>query len=178
MLCEKCKSKLATVYITKVVNGKKTEQRICIDCAKSEHAFPAELGGIVSVDSLLKGFFGDSQLSVPDSPDAHMMCPVCGMTMSKLSENGRFGCGECYKLFGDNALRLIRHIHGRKRHIGKFPKRGGGVLGLKRRLTDYRAKLEAHVSQEEYEEAAKLRDEIREIERNMRDLTEGKNDAK
>jgi uncharacterized protein YbjQ (UPF0145 family) len=58
MLCEKCKKKLATVYITKVINEQKSEQMLCFDCAKEEHAFTAGLAGPVSVGSLLKGLFG------------------------------------------------------------------------------------------------------------------------
>jgi protein arginine kinase activator len=178
VLCEKCKNKQATVHVTKVINNQKSEQWLCIDCARKEHAFPIELEGVVSVDSLLKGFFGAAQVAVPDPQAENVVCPVCGMTMAKLAECGRFGCNSCYNVFGDAILRTIKHVHGRKRHVGKLPKRASGALGLKRKLLDLRVKLEAHVLNEEYEEAVKLRDEIRSLEKEIIGRAEVQNDAK
>lgn len=168
MLCEKCKKNLATVFVTKVINNQKTEHVLCIDCAKSENAFPVDMEGGVSVDSLLKGFFNLAKANEPENLNkVNVVCPVCGMDMNKLAEKGRFGCDECYKVFGDTALNIIKRIHGHKRHIGKLPERYSGTIGVKRKLVDLRTKLEGHVIKEEYEEAAKLRDEIRQLEKQM-----------
>lgn len=90
---------------------------------------------------------------------------------------GRFGCNECYNAFGDTAFRTIKRIHGRKRHIGKMPKRTSGTLSLKRKLVEMRTKLEEHVIKEEYEDAAKLRDKIRGLEKELSAATEVNNDA-
>lgn len=165
MFCDKCKQNQATVFVTKMVNDQKTEYKLCIDCAKKEQFFPAGMEGHISVDSLLKGFFGTPEMEQANSQMTDVVCGVCGMTMDKLAEKGRFGCEECYKVFGDAALKIIKHIHGRKRHIGKLPKRTSGTLSIKRKLVDLRTKLEDHVIKEEYEEAAKIRDEIRILEK-------------
>jgi protein arginine kinase activator len=152
---------------------------LCIDCARKEGALPEGLeAGPVSVDSLLKGFFGAPQVPAPGHQAAGAACPVCGMDMPKLAECGRFGCNECYKVFGDAALRIIKHIHGRKRHIGKIPTRVGGAFSLRRKIADLRAKLEAHVAREEYEEAAKLRDGIKQLEKDLIGAREVKDDVK
>lgn len=177
MLCDRCKKNPAAVYITKRVNDNKTEYKLCMDCAKKEQLFPGGMEGHVAVDNLLKVFFGPQQPVVPNKENENIACPVCGMTMSKLADKGRFGCNECYKAFGDAALRTIKRIHGRKRHIGKMPKRMGGTMSLKRKLSDLRTKLEEHVIKEEYEDAAKLRDEIRALEKDMASSAEVKNDA-
>lgn len=177
MLCDKCKQNPATVFVTKMVNDQKTEYRLCIDCAKREQFFPAGMEAHISVDSLLKGFFGHPE-QVPAAQMPNVICEVCGMTMDKLAEKGRFGCDQCYKVFGDAALRIIKQIHGRKRHIGKLPKRASGTLSMKRRLFDLRSKLEEHVLKEEYEDAAKIRDEIRLLEKEYAPVAEVKNDTK
>lgn len=177
MLCDKCKKNPASVYITKMVNDQKTEYKLCMDCAKKEQLFPGMPEGQVSVDSLLKGFFGPNQNMTQNNEQENISCPTCGMTMSKLGEKGRFGCNECYDAFGETALRTIKRIHGRKRHIGKMPKRTSGALSMKRKFTDMRTKLEAHVIKEEYEEAAKLRDEIRAMEKEIAAAAEVSNDA-
>ncbi len=177
MLCERCKKKVATVFVTKVINDQKTEHVLCIECAKAEGSFPTGFGEAVSVDSLLKGFFHAPSAPAQPTDNSGAVCPLCGMDTEKLAEKGRFGCSECYKVFTDAASRTIRHIHGRKRHIGKLPKRGSGALSAKRKLADLRTALEAHVLSEEYEEAAKLRDQIRALEKEMLP-PEVKNDGK
>lgn len=177
VFCDKCKKNPATVYITKMANDQKTEYKLCMDCAKKEQLFPGGIDGQVSVDGLLKGFFGPHQ-SVSITPEQqNTICPVCGMNMNRLAEKGRFGCNECYKAFGDSALHTIKRIHGRKRHIGKMPKRSSGAMSMRRKLVDLRTKLEEHVIKEEYEEAARLRDEIRSVEKELSFSTEVKNDA-
>lgn len=178
MLCDKCQQNPASVFITKMVNDQKTEYKLCLECAKKEQLFPGSIEGPVSVDSLLKGFFGASQATLPESENAAAACPACGMTLGKLAEKGRFGCSECYNAFGDTALKTIKRIHGRKRHIGKMPKRTSGALSMKRKLKDLRTELEEHVIREEYEEAAKLRDEIRALEKELAAPTEVENDTK
>ncbi len=176
MLCERCKKNIATVFVTKMVNDHKTEHSLCIECAKAIGGLPVNLDGPVSVDSLLKGFF-----HVPGTPsqrpeDDGAVCPVCGMDREKLGEKGRFGCSECYKIFDKAAARTIKHIHGRKRHIGKIPKRASGTFGMKRRLAELRTNLESHVLKEEYEDAARLRDEIRALEKELVAGEAGKDD--
>ncbi len=179
MLCQKCKKKIATVFITKIMNDQKIEQMFCSDCAKNEQIFVENLpGSSVTIDSLLKGFFGLNEQNSANSNNENVMCPVCQMNLSKLAEKGRFGCSECYKVFGASALNTIKRIHKNKRHIGKIPKRVGGALGLKRKLADLRTKLESHVIKEEYEEAAKIRDEIRTIEKQQVAPLEVENDSK
>lgn len=168
MLCEKCKKNLATVFVTKVINDQKTEHVFCIECAKTEKAFPAGVEGGISVDSLLKGFFNLAKAAEQENVEkSNVVCTFCGMNMNKLADKGRFGCDECYKTFGESAMKTITRIHGHKRHIGKLPKRYAGTIGLKRKLVDLRTKLEACVIKEEYEDAAKIRDEIRHLEKQL-----------
>ena len=177
MFCDRCKKNPASVYITKMVNDQKTEYKLCVECAQKEQFFPSGMGGHISVENLLKGFFGTQKEVLLNKEQENITCPVCGMTMLKLADKGRFGCSECYKLFGDATFRTIKRIHGGKRHIGKVPKRTNGALRLKRKLSDMRTRLEEHVIKEEYEEAAKLRDEIRALEKESVASTEENNDA-
>ena len=177
MLCERCNQKLATIYLTKIVNGQKTDHKFCIDCAKKENAFPITTDGSISVDSLLKGFFGADKTSEQNKDAVNIVCPLCGMDLLKLAERGRFGCDKCYDVFDETALKTIKRIHGHKRHMGKIPRRAGGTLNMKKRMADLRSTLEAHVLKEEYEEAASLRDEIKKLEKELTQETEaGKNE--
>lgn len=77
---------------------------------------------------------------------------------------GKLGCSECYKYFDKKLVPLLRRIHGSAEHSGKVPKRSGGKIELRKKIKEIRKELEAHILAEEYEMAAKLRDEIRTIE--------------
>jgi protein arginine kinase activator len=74
------------------------------------------------------------------------------------------GCGECYKTFGKELESIFKNVQSSSRHNGKFPQKAGAEHLMKRELDKLRLTLAKAVESEEYEEAAKLRDRIRELE--------------
>ncbi len=111
---------------------------------------------------MLDGF--DNIFSVNTVPRESKSCPVCGMTYSEFARGGKFGCGECYNTFNAEAERVIRQIHASSSHSGKIPSKSGAEVKAKRRLADLRKKLKEAVAAEDYETAAKLHSEIKELE--------------
>lgn len=89
------------------------------------------------------------------------------MTYSQFSKIGRFGCSSCYKYFGDRLDPLFKRVHGNTVHVGKVPKRSGGRIQLKRKIDDLKLELQQRIQQEEFEEAAQLRDQIRTLEKEI-----------
>jgi protein arginine kinase activator len=89
------------------------------------------------------------------------------MTYSDFSRGGKIGCSDCYSSYGERLEPLLRRIHGASSHTGKVPKRTGGKLALRQRLRLLRDNLERHVIREEYEQAAKVRDEVKTIEKEL-----------
>ena len=162
MLCDKCKQRQATVHVTKVVNNNQTESHYCAECAEAESGM-AFAGPMFSVHDFLKGFFGPAAAAV--APQKAVRCPVCNLSFSELVQRGRYGCSRCYETFREAAPDLIRRIHGAKRHSGKIPRRAGGAIALRQELAALRRSLEQHIAQEEYEQAAKVRDQIRALEK-------------
>lgn len=168
MFCERCQKRPATVHITKVVNQQKTEEHLCEVCAQ-EHS---ELGYSVvpSFPSIQQLFF--TLLNQPElvpgklsvSPGGTKKCPECETSYSQFTQEGKFGCSECYQGFSDQLEHLLRRIHGNTRHCGKVPRRGGRAISEKRQMDDLRAELKNAIRQEEFERAAVLRDRIREME--------------
>ncbi len=163
MLCDKCKHRQATVRVTKVLNNQKTEANYCAECAQSESGLPFG-GPMLSVHDFLKGFFAPASAGV--KPQAGR-CPVCNQSFAELVQRGRYGCSQCYETFRAAAPDLVRRIHGAKRHAGKLPRRAGGALALQHEVTALRQQLEQHVAKEEYEEAAKVRDRVRALEKRL-----------
>ncbi|MFD1178884.1 UvrB/UvrC motif-containing protein [Paenibacillus puldeungensis] len=171
MQCQECGKRPATLHFTKIVNGEKTEFHICEACAREKgEIIPGTAGGF-SIHNLLSGFldFNPSvkgQVSGTKPPET-LRCEECGMTYSQFSKIGKFGCSSCYKYFNDRLDPLLKRVHGNTVHVGKVPKRTGGSLQVKRKLDDLRRELQYRILREEFEEAAALRDQIRELEKEI-----------
>lgn len=171
MQCQECGKRPATLHFTKIVNGEKTEFRICESCAREKgEIIPGTTGGF-SIHNLLSGFLDfnpgshshNANVKVPEN----LRCEECGLTYSQFSKIGRFGCSSCYKYFNDRLDPLFKRVHGNTVHVGKVPKRAGNHIQVKRKLDELRQKLQERILQEEFEEAAGLRDEIRELEKTI-----------
>lgn len=171
MLCQECGKRPATLHFTKIVNGNKTEFHFCEACAREKgELIPGTANGF-SIHNLLSGLmeFDAHAHSAAGSPSAQAAaeprCQFCGMTYSQFSKIGRFGCGECYKYFGDRLTPLLKRVHGNTVHVGKVPKRAGKQVQVRRQIEQLKKEMQLKVEHEEFESAAKLRDQIRELER-------------
>lgn len=180
MLCENCKKRPATVYVRRTVNGVTTEAHLCEECAR-EHGelnfftgpsftFPdLSLGSLFS--SLLDHLpFGGGPALAPGST---LRCPECGFTYSDFRERGRLGCAHCYTTFRQQLEPLIRRLQGGIKHAGKVPRRSEGKLRLKHDLETLRRRLKEAIAREAFEEAAKLRDEIKALEEKVQGGDQG-----
>lgn len=170
MICQNCNQKEASVHITKVINGIKTEMHLCEDCAKQKNEFSTGgyfgFGMPLSFQNILDGFV-EAMDGTPKYVKKQETCPNCGMSFEKFRETGRLGCANCYEAFKGKMIPLIRRIHGNIEHNGKIPRRAGGMLKVKRSIEKLREELKLAVNHEEYEKAAKLRDEIKKLEAKM-----------
>lgn len=166
MLCQECGQRQATLHFTKIVNGEKTEFHICEVCAKEKGEVLPGMSNTFSIHNLLSGLLNFETAGGNLGQDVKQthQCS-CGLTYAQFSRSGRFGCANCYKTFGDKLEPLFRKVHsGNVNHYGKIPKRSGTRIKLKRELQDLKERLQQAIVQEEFEEAAQLRDKIRELE--------------
>lgn len=171
MQCQECGKRPATLHFTKIVNGEKTEFHICEACAREKgEMIPGTTGGF-SIHNLLSGLMdfhpGLQGHSSTAKQNENVRCEECGLTYSQFSKIGRFGCSSCYKYFNDRLDPLFKRVHGNTVHVGKVPKRAGSHIQVQRKLDDLRRELQYRIVQEEFEEAAALRDQIRELEKNI-----------
>ena len=168
MLCEKCKKRTATVFYNENINGKVRSFSLCGDCA----AKMREKGELQDVTSMVGSFadpFSELQdhffgnfFGLPTLPYAEeKACPTCGTTYREIAKTGLVGCPDCYKTFDTELERTIGAAQGATSHKGAVPARNRAKQKLEEELKTLREKLDAAVAKEEYEEAAKLRDEIR-----------------
>jgi protein arginine kinase activator len=92
------------------------------------------------------------------------VCPVCGHSWEDFRRSGKFGCSACYETFKNGASQVLRQVHSSSEHRGKIPSKSGAEVKAKRRLEELRRQLKEAVAAEDYEKAAKLHSEIKQIE--------------
>lgn len=170
MFCDECRERPASVHITKIVNGEKTQVRLCKDCAAK---YQQQLGFGITPDfsfhKFLAGILDSDSFEGPIGTGYRkkLECEQCGLSYSQFRDTGRLGCDKCYETFSEKLDPVLRRIHGSIRHTGKVPKRAGGSLRIKQEIQRLRNELQELVSKEEFEKAAQVRDTIRDLEQKL-----------
>lgn len=169
-MCEECQIRPATVHLTKIINGDKSQIHLCEECAKTKqiglgtglNLFGPEDGNF-SIGKLLSCFFGPNNSDFNEVND-ELKCDKCNLTFPRFTESGRFGCSHCYDAFKEQLNPMLRRIHGKTFHVGKVPKRAGNDIRLKQEINKLKRELQEAINAEEYERAAVLRDKIKELQ--------------
>lgn len=168
MLCQRCQERQATVQFTKIIGGEKSEYHLCDDCAGQQGDFIAKAAQAFNFNTLLSGLLNmESSPGLSAPPTTAPRCDVCGMTYNHFTKVGRFGCPHCYESFEARLEPLLRRIQSNTHHTGKIPLRAEEQVKGKKLLQSLRRDLQQAIVQEEFEQAAKLRDQIRTIEQNL-----------
>ena len=165
MLCQNCGKYEATTHIKQIINGDMTESHLCSACAESLGCDDMFKSFSFNLSELFGGFLGDMlpALKQENTP----RCSKCGSSFEDIAREGKLGCAECYRTFFDKLQPSLQRIHGRVRHSGKKgnaftaapvkPSNESRIEGLKNDLNEA-------VARQNFELAAKLRDEIKELE--------------
>lgn len=171
MLCPECGKRPATLHFTKIINGKKSEYHLCEVCAQEkEEQLPGNENGF-SFHQLLSGLL-NFDISTEASADTSIQqqvvrCNTCGLTYKQFGKLGRFGCSDCYDTFQEYLDPMFRRMHGHTIHRGKVPTRTKGALKIRRELDVLKSQLEQLINSEEFEKAAQVRDQIRELQERL-----------
>ncbi len=182
MLCEKCRQREANIKYTEVINGVKTEHNLCAQCAREMDFggyYAALFDGDYSVGKLLSsllGFQPDTEEVEDDRKISRIACPTCHTTYSDFIRESRFGCPDCYSTFDLLMGEKIKALQGNDHHTGKTPAFCAGeedqpdetVKTPEEQLALLNSRLKEAIQEEEYEEAAKYRDAIKELKGRMK----------
>ncbi|MFC1704379.1 UvrB/UvrC motif-containing protein [Candidatus Omnitrophota bacterium] len=170
MLCDACGKTPATVHLTEIVDEQMTELHLCELCAKEKSVQMEQQFGLAD---LLAGLT-DIGKQIKGVSKIKTQCSHCGITYEDFRKSGRLGCGECYSVFKKYLSSLLKKIHGSSQHTGKAPAKLSKSVKAKSDIQELRMKLSLAIQNEEFEEAAKLRDKIKDTEKKER----GKDAAK
>jgi len=174
MLCDICGKNPATVHLTEIIDNNMTELHLCEECAQKKGV---QMESHFGLADLLAGLADLGGQFPTTEKGVKIKCSKCGLTYEDFKKIGRLGCGECYAAFKESLLPLLKRIHGSTQHNGKSPVKrrrlvktagtGGGKAQagrIKNELQELKEKLQQAIQQEAFEEAAKLRDKIKELE--------------
>jgi protein arginine kinase activator len=156
--CERCSSP-ATVHITEILQeGKFEEHHVCEPC------YPKYLQETQHKGIGAKATATESSGDFEDSMFGQQACPRCGIKFVDFRNSHRLGCPQDYEVFRNELTPLLENIHGEPRHCGKTPRRYPQTKKAEAELVLLRSRLKRAVDREDYEEAAKLRDQIKTLE--------------
>lgn len=157
MLCCVCKEKEAKVHLTQIVGDKMQKVDLCDGCAAQKGVNdPATF----SLADLLLGL-GASQEMDQAAGGGEIKCANCGFTQADFKKAGRLGCSECYTTFSEGLEGLLKTMHKGTRHVGKVPMALQQSRELADKLKSLQKKLDKAVEDENFEQAAAMRDEIK-----------------
>ncbi len=158
MTCQRCDDE-ATVHLTETVNGRRRQTHLCAKCARKAGVLPKgeeTTADELPLDKVVQGLIL-THVGELVGELAGLTCPDCGLKFMEYRAQGRLGCPNDYQVFGRGLLPLLNRAHGATRHVGKVARSRPGASDRLR----LRARLRVAVAQEDYEEAARLRDQLR-----------------
>ncbi len=169
-----CKQQEATVHLTQMLEGKIKKLDLCEACSKAK-GLDDPTG--FSLADLLMGL-GASQELAQAAGSSETACPTCGFTQAAFKKTGRLGCPDCYRTFSAGLEGLLKTMHKGSQHAGKRPGTAAAPTPppaptqasapprpperpVEDRLKTLQRQLEEAIKVENYEEAARIRDEIK-----------------
>ncbi len=159
MQCSICKEKPASVHLTQIVGEKMQKLDLCEDCAKLKGV--NDTASFHMADIMLG--LGAAQELEQSTGGTEVKCPRCGFTQADFKKSGRLGCPDCYKTFAEGLAGLLKTMHKGTRHAGKDPESLRVSREFADRLKSLQKKLAKAIESEDFELAARLRDEIKQM---------------
>ena len=173
MICNICGTREATIHLTEIVNNQMAEVHICEQCAEEKGT---DFKTYFNFGDLLTGFAGMEKLLEEPGKKAELVCKQCGMNFEDFSKSGRLGCGACYEAFKKPLASVIKQVQRSSYHVGKKPTKIAKDVRSTHDLRQLQERLRKSVQSEAFEEAARIRDQIKKIEEKLKKINKAKKD--
>ena len=170
MLCQKCNKKIASVFISSIINGKEIRIYLCDDCIKDyqlvnfNYQSPFSIKDIMDKFKLNEGNYTcqekENSVSIDNNYEENdITCPNCCSTYNEYRKTGKLGCSRCYEVFEDK----LKNTYDYEEYIGKIPKKDNNYVNISKEIKILKEDLNMAVQKEEYEKAAEIRDKIKDL---------------
>jgi protein arginine kinase activator len=161
MVCNLCGTQEATIHLTEIVNNQMIEIHLCETCAQEKGT---DFKTHFNIGDLVAGLTEPSKPSKTTEKRYVGKCPECSLTYEEFGKTGRLGCGTCYDAFAKMLLPLIKRVQRSNHHVGKKPTKTSGPVSQVHELRLLQERLRKSIQTEEFEQAARIRDEIKQLE--------------
>ena len=170
ILCQICQKVPALSHLTEVrPDGSILELHICPLCIKARaldlHNEPPPLAELLGLAAGAAAVPAASTSRRGRSRRGDPTCPACGLAWSGFQDGNKFGCASCADAFGARLRKLVSSLHGVDEHQGRRPGETTPpeAVRLRRRIA-LEQELARSVAVEDYAAAARLRDQLRELD--------------
>ena len=189
-MCQNCGKNEVTFRYTQVINGVKKELNLCDNCARELGLKDLNFSMPISFSSFLGDFFNDySDTLLPSFMGTQVTkCKTCGESFDEFLNSGEFGCSNCYDLFEDRITPILKNLQGSTKHTGRGYKKILSKISEnetnkvakkeENEVTKLQKELQKAIKTENYEEAAKIRDKIKELEGSKKEKKTNKKEEK
>lgn len=184
MLCDNCKKREANVKYSENINGRRKEMNLCEECSQKLGIGRMDFSLPIDFSSFFGSFMDDFATSefMPMLKELKTLrCNSCGNTFDEIANTGRLGCKDCYEVFEERLNPIIKKVQGADRHVGRIGKiidqkienKNQSQKEIKKnsenkevsQIETLKEDLKVAIQEERYEEAAKIRDEIKKLEK-------------
>lgn len=182
MACEEC-GRPATVHVTTIQNGQRQDHHLCESCArdKGELEFMPDpqkvLESWIATLAGMAGMAGAVQTAPGVDAPPEVVCDHCGLSFGEFVQTSQLGCPTCYRSMAPALAPVIGHVQGTAPYAGKLPSKVHDAVRRGKDIRRLRGALARHVEQEEYEQAATVRDELRALEREAEGTAAGEGEG-
>ena len=164
MVCNVCGQNEATIHLTEILNNQMVEIHLCETCAEQKGTgFKAHFDFNKLLASL--GEFG---AEFKPERVSKVVCNGCGMSYEEFGRTGHLGCANCYQAFEKLLIPLIKRVQRDVRHHGKTPSKVPADMKQAIELRELQDRLKKSVQAETFEEAARIRDQIQQLETRLK----------
>ena len=190
MKCSRCKKNRATIHIDKFLNGKYIFIDVCEECAQKENMIPQQADITQLLEEAIEKFFVKQIPESAKNPakegkhktttflkkiksQQSKTCTECGISLAEIDSEKLLGCPNDYDVFHEEIFARLKRINSIARYDGHLPIMNRAEGNIRLEIRKKKTEMKNAISLENYESAAKIRDEIIELESKLH----GNNDA-
>lgn len=185
MLCQNCGENEANIKYTQNINGVKKQMNLCEKCAKKLGLDGFQFSLPIHFSDFLEDFFQteNSDLLPNFITQNNNLCKTCGEEYDNFIKTGLLGCPECYNSFENKIDPILKKLQGNTRHVGRGIENknqknririnenkdtenvGKAEKTVEEKIEELQEQLKIAIKEERYEDAAKLRDKIKNMKK-------------
>ena len=163
MLCDRCHKNKATTTVKQMINGETSVMYLCPSCANLLNSTAFFGPSLLNTKDFFSGMI-DFSASQQNISAEQKRCSKCGSALQEIVATGHLGCSDCVDTFRSELIPIIRKIHGNAVHTGKIPQTASEDIKKKHLIDTLKQKLDQAIQAENFEVAAKIRDELHQLQ--------------